>query len=817
MRKYIEHFKKQAGFTLIEMAVVLVIIGAMAASGLAVYKVYLEEERYEKTESVMVDLVAEIGDFRSVYGRYPCPAEFTAAPGDLTYGLEETDCRAANYGTSGACSDGICTATSANVSAPLIVIGTLPWKSMGLRETDVYDGNGNKVLYAVTGPQTSSATFAMNAGGIGLNDSAGGSIITPPDTAHFVVISHGNNGIGAYSRSGAIGFNCNDGPLPEQENCDNDNVFVFMPKSDDFDDRVQFFTPSDISYWEKSTAGSQNIYLRDGDGIAVGANVTDDLTTAPSAEIRITSADSGIIWAQNSNFITNSICNFDPLNPVADCFSPALIGGLRATGGGMECASDEFMAGLENASLDCEDEIFVACPTGSVVSGVDASGRLLCRDVSMPSCSAANVVTSCGQTRALTGDFHGNYRTTLSGQCHYFQPQHNLSAAAWAAWFTLQPRTNLEVDTLIAGLNDQDRVMQACETTETRSLPGSALVRDTFRCDMGNWVNNNSSHERRTFTSNFPASILSTTGASRAETNGPAYTIPYDRTHTLDDHDCWCREDWRVTTASCGAGYALTDRVRYIQKHRCPSSAASWQTVYEDRSGCGCVPGTSTSWITCNQHYNVQPGYTLDGYVSVTRPTICVAGVSVVDNSATPTYDTSGCYCANRGQAVNITYCPPGYTNTYTIPGEVTPRTGIQAVSINRWICPAPVNGVVQPGYWQNNIVPNDVPPCVCDPGYYAYEYEACPPGLEGAGKQYRKEWVCALNDFEPPEDWELITDDCNTCTWKSERTSSYEDTAMGRRLNSACSCGDTTVTFCYDNGPGGKFEVWPGCQCSSD
>ena len=157
----------QRGYSLIEIAIVLAMVGALSATAISIYGNHVVHEKTQETKEVSTNVAATVGSFRSVYGRYPCPSPIDAVAGDLDYGLENSDCKAATYGTAGSCVNGICTAQSANASSDLIVIGTLPFKSMGLRESDIYDGYGDKITYAVTAPLTAAATFNMANGGIG--------------------------------------------------------------------------------------------------------------------------------------------------------------------------------------------------------------------------------------------------------------------------------------------------------------------------------------------------------------------------------------------------------------------------------------------------------------------------------------------------------------------------------------------------------------------------------------------------------------------------------------------------------------------------
>jgi prepilin-type N-terminal cleavage/methylation domain-containing protein len=77
------------GFTLIEMAIVIMIIGLLVASLMPLYGLYQKQQEISNTEVNVTVAISAIGTFRSLHGRYPCPASLTQDRNDPLYGRED--------------------------------------------------------------------------------------------------------------------------------------------------------------------------------------------------------------------------------------------------------------------------------------------------------------------------------------------------------------------------------------------------------------------------------------------------------------------------------------------------------------------------------------------------------------------------------------------------------------------------------------------------------------------------------------------------------------------------------------------------------
>ena len=211
------------GFTLVEIAVVLVILGLLFTLLAGVATSLLAQQKRELTRSRLAGVDAALTLFVSQNQRLPCGADGTLASGAGGAGAEQW-------------AAGACTTAQAN--------GVVPWRALGLAEQDITDGWGNRMTYRVATPLVAinamnfttcdpggtgaavagvcnaacaSATFpasctppqAVTANKGLLVKNLGGTIVmnpaaAPSTGAAYVVISHGENGAGAYSAQGIL-------------------------------------------------------------------------------------------------------------------------------------------------------------------------------------------------------------------------------------------------------------------------------------------------------------------------------------------------------------------------------------------------------------------------------------------------------------------------------------------------------------------------------------------------------------------------------------------------------------------------------------
>ncbi|HPD83641.1 MAG: type II secretion system protein [Alphaproteobacteria bacterium] len=867
MKKYIENNNFQNGFTLVEISISIVILGMMLATAAPLYKKYQQNKKIERSELSLLLASNAVGGFKSIYGRYPCPAPSNAVPGSANYGYE--DCTATP--------PGIRTAVSVRTPAlanPNILIGTLPFRTLNLQESDIYDGYKNRLTYAVTQSQTVDTTYDSALGGISLVDRNSGSIITPSDSGHFVIISNGENDEGAFSYDGIRKGACANALAKDNENCNDDAVFRVSQIEQDFDDRAVYSTSIDVTPWQYGNITSgplqndNDIFLRRGDRIVLGQTglITDPtLITSETFEARALSGD-GVIKAETATnlagvaltnstgaVVTDRLC--DDLG--TNCFSPQIIGGplgavpasvpplgsttiantregVTTPSGGLFC-NQGVMVGIENGLPICSDTIDFSCPSGSHMTGFTAAGVPQCDSLPASSCLDTTITTTCGETKILTGTSDGNHSTALSGQCYMLNNFNPVAAQAAinsvGASASLTAKTNA-LQSYINGLNSTPRTQIDCTNAKSPPDPIHNLVRDAYLCDNGSFITTPvRTHERMSYNTSWPGSVLA--NWQRAETNGVSYGITNDPNNLGNRHDCWCREDYRIDSTSCPTGTTAisgspppnTGNLE-VSKHRCPQTDDHvWYNVWGQSppspSLCLCTPGATTQPETCDIYFSSISGTTIPS-TSVIGNVQLPFNVSCSANNPTLTpsgpADTSGCTCPGLADQITTTACPAGDVNSFTLNGRNYVNTA--TVTTRSWVCPTGVGGnvanVSQVGRWGTPVT--HVEPCLCNSSQMGTDPVACPPGQNGNGTVYETQKSCPSGAFV--RTGVIISGpDCRTCSWKSSGAGSVETYATLNPVGSACPCSATTyVGSCHDTISATQNTVWSNsCYCSED
>lgn len=129
------------GFTLIELALVLVIVAIFLGGMLMTMGAQDENRRYNDTRATMATAQEALLGFAAAHGRLPCPAS------------------AASNGLEDPVGGGVCTA-----SANKVAVGFVPAATLGLAPIDstgrLLDGWGIPLHYAVTAEDSSAVTTA---------------------------------------------------------------------------------------------------------------------------------------------------------------------------------------------------------------------------------------------------------------------------------------------------------------------------------------------------------------------------------------------------------------------------------------------------------------------------------------------------------------------------------------------------------------------------------------------------------------------------------------------------------------------------------
>ncbi|MGK5078938.1 type II secretion system protein [Janthinobacterium sp. HLX7-2] len=218
------HRRNVGGFSLIEIAIVLVIVGLMIGGLVTPLTVQLEQRKVTETQQALDEAKEALTGYALRYGYLPCPAISSMN------GLEDrrgTRCNGEKR------------------------VGFLPWASLGLRQGDSWN---NLFRYSVT-PAFSDSEQQFNLGtprDISIATRNGGALLqaTAQNDIPAMIMSHGKNGFGATSVQGQRQAVLAGKNVDERNNASNAATFISRAASSaqqsggEFDDIVVWLSPN---------------------------------------------------------------------------------------------------------------------------------------------------------------------------------------------------------------------------------------------------------------------------------------------------------------------------------------------------------------------------------------------------------------------------------------------------------------------------------------------------------------------------------------------------------------------------------------------
>ncbi len=808
------------GFTLVEMSIVLVIIGMVVAASAQLMQQRQEWLQKENTKQAIVDANDAITAFRNTYGRYPCPASLTATAAGVNaalYGIESNsttgagtkcaDMASVAIGAGIDATDGYAVVAGPGVGAPRIRVGALPFKNLNIEEREAYDGYGNRIIYAVTESLAVADTFNPQAGGIRILNDQNASIIQPADSAHFIILTSGENGAGGFTRGGFRLPCAAQGTNDESENCnfDVDATFQLAQTSNTantsasaFDDIISYATHEDVPLWEKNPLdkdpgddGHNDVAMKNTGSFGIGTNASKH----PSEDLQV----EGIIIARDDPYTTDheegniqseNICDY--ASDTTTCFPSSLIAGEIALGGGMKCPTGQFMTGIKNGAPICETEIKVECAGGAIAIGVKADGTLKCGAPPPSGCVNATV-NLCTESKTLFAAKHGT--------------RQKISAS-----------------------------------TAPGNPGGTRYAR--YRCDNGSWKQETTwgSHCDCTPKTGTPKTKSCKswsycgyrfTGNKTVQTNFICPSASNEK--VTDDSGCVCDSSFTTRKVSCPKGFSK-GKVEQKNTHNCgttPPSCTGWQEIGRT---CECVPKNQTRERNCTGGLKgkiyeerdftctggpTNPG-TQGGWKEVSRTCECVPKTETRKKNCTgglkgkidqerkftcpsgPTGpgtqegwknvdgkpDSSFCTCTPSSKVVDRN-CPiAGQLGEYRIKEEFQ--------------CPS--------GTTVKTVVKNTCAPPPCVPSSKIVDQD-CPITGQLGEYQIKEEFQCPSEKTVKT----VVKNTCKPpppvyCIWNMVGTGGANgDNPLSRKDGGSCPCGSTNNTCSKPSG--GKYK-YGSCEC---
>lgn len=596
---------RQAGYTILESAIVMVVVGLMMASFATAYNIYLKTQAEQKTDNNASQVINALDNYLIQAGSYPCPARSDALRTDVDYGVAG-DCTSTAVAV-GNCASGICVETSNRagpaLAAPRVRRGMVPFRTLALPEETAEDGYKTRFDYVVTEALAVPSTYNQKNGAIDVQDAAGTSLVKPPTgtggSVHYLLIGKGPDRLGGYTRFGVQASPCPTGTL-DAENCNTsttspaDLAIYRMAEYSEargathFDDYVKYSSSVETPLWKIADAGGFHIndLINAGPGAGLG-KVAIGMATAATGALAAPLQVAGRVHA-SADVLANELCPSG--SPSSGCFPVAH---------NMDCAPGTYTTGIDNNTIRCAPQMTISCPPGQIARGIGAGGVVNCQTV--VNCPVQNKTVCSGTPAQTTYVLPSGYQTnTWTTPITGYSFQATYVCGASGNWVT-QSSTGV------------------CDCT-----PVDEYYPVTCNSQMsGNWSGSITVHHVHTC---------------------PANTDTYTNTAS----GCTCVPTTETSTGGCPSGFSGS--ITYQRSWTCSSaSAGSWSSWTTTANTCTCVPSSETQTFSCAVGYS--------GSITQQRNFTCPAATwsswAPVSNTCTCTgatqYQTIGCVAPLSG------------------------------------------------------------------------------------------------------------------------------------------------------------------------
>lgn len=224
--KRINPLRHENGFSLLEMAIVLAIVGLLLAGLLPTLSGQMDQQRRNETEDQLDEVKEALIGYALINGRLPCPASSSSS------GTE-------SFAVGGSASNGNCS----NFNN-----GFLPAMTLGLSQTDsegfAIDPWGRRIRYAVTSADSNAFTKTSGISSTGISALSPNLVVCSTASTNSSDCSASTQRLTTtapaiiYSTGAKLGTGADESENPNPNNTENDRVFVNHTPNGDFDDIV---------------------------------------------------------------------------------------------------------------------------------------------------------------------------------------------------------------------------------------------------------------------------------------------------------------------------------------------------------------------------------------------------------------------------------------------------------------------------------------------------------------------------------------------------------------------------------------------------